>query len=422
MDGATGGDASAAFVVLIDGMCACALARLMESVEDSDALVTIHPDGRVVFSGGRRQISNDMRWWCSVRAHHQGPPIRAPLSFVVGIGQLGRWCGSYWPILTKPDLVLRYPASPGRTDIGFESRQRGAHDAATLVGISRVAADSDAAAFFAGAAPSLMAHGVAAPPSMRSQLSYAASCADWIFVYPEAVVVAGKEGDDNDTGDAMLWPSRWILAGPRESNDFMLFRDRGARTPDALALVDVPRHREHQVGCASGRRRRRRRRPMDGKDAYVRALLTLPAELRYAIVTLLVRAWMPTVGATSCLADLASWMSAQAPIARHWEEFRRACRKVYAERASAYTVRRRIGPALQLHREDIRSLDACLGVFRSNTSSESPDLWKEPRLTLWRPGARPIASVAGASHPEADRDPSLAFYVVYAAKSAQGPG
>ncbi|AGO82544.1 hypothetical protein pdul_cds_470 [Pandoravirus dulcis] len=411
-----------AFVVLVDGGCAYALTRLMLAVKHSEALATVHPEGRIVFSGGRRQVFNDVHWWCSVRARHQGPPIRAPLSFVVNIGQLGRWFDTCSPISTRPDLVLRYPASPGRAEVGFESRKRGARHAATLVGISRVAIDRDATVFFADAAPSsgtinaaLPSAAIAAPPSMRSQLLYASCRADWIFVYPEAIVVVdvtAAKGNAND--DAVLWPSRWVMADHRESNDFMLFRQYGARTSDALALADV---NGQAAGCGPRARRRRRRRAA-GSDAYVRALLTLPAELRYGIVELLVRAWMPTVAATSCLADLTSWMSVHAPTGRLWGEFRRACRKVYAERAAAYTARRRIGPTLRLHKDDISSLHACSDVFRLSAITDSSDLWPEPRLSLWRPGACPVISVAGESHPNAGRDSYFYFYVAYTGKPA----
>lgn len=413
-------DPPAAFVVLIDGACAHALARLMVAVKHPEALVIVHPDGRIVFSGGRRRISNDTHWWCSVHARHQGPPIYAPLSFVIGTGELGRWFKTYSPILTKPDLVLRYPASPGRTDVGFESWHRGARHAATLVGISRAAVDTDDALFFARAAQPSAAHAIPAPPSMRLQLSYASSRADWTFVYPEAIVVAhaaeGNANGDDVAAAAALWPSRWVMAAQRESDDFMLFRDHGARTSDVPAHANDERDRP-SVARGSRTRRRCRRRAADSA-AYVRALLTLPAELRYAIVELLVRAWMPTVSATSCLADLTSWMSVQAPVGRLWGEFRRACRKVYAERAAAYTARRRIGPALRLHRDDLSSLDACSEVFGSNTRAESPDLWAEPRLNIWRPGAHPTISVAGESHLKAGRDPHFCFRVAYTAKYA----
>lgn len=402
------------FVVLVDGGCAYALTRLMVAVKQSEALATVHPEGRIVFSGGRQTLGNDVRWWCSVRAHHQGSPIRVPFSFVVDISELGRWFDTCSPISTRPDLVLRYPASPGRAEVGFESWQRGARHAATLVGISRVAADCDAAIFFADTALPSVAHAVAAPPSMRSQLSYASCRADWIFVYPEAIVVDAAKGN-TAKDDAVLWPSRWVMAAQRETNDFMLFRQYGARTSDAPALGDAD---GQATGWGSRARRRRRRRVAD-TDTYVRALLTLPAELRYAIVELLVRAWMPTVAATSCLADLTSWMAVHAPMGRLWEEFRRACRRVYAERAAAYTARQRIGPALRLYKDDISSLRACSDVFRSNAITESADLWPEPRLSLWRPGACPVISVAGESHPRPDRDSYFYFYVAYAGKSGQ---
>ncbi|AJF97967.1 hypothetical protein TW95_gp1233 [Pandoravirus inopinatum] len=416
-------DPSTAFVVLVDGACAYALTRLMVAVKHSDALATVHPDGRIVFSGGRHQIFNDTHWWCSVRARHQGPPIRAPLSFVVNIGELGRWFGTCSPLMANPDLVLRYPASPGRTEVGFESWQRGARHAATLVGISRAAMDHDDAAFFADAALPSAAHAIAAPLSMRAQLLYASCRADWIFVYPEAVVVdatAAAIVNGNASDGAALWPSRWVMAAQRESDHFLLFHDHGARAVDAPALDGVNGnigHTGQPVGCGSRKRRRRRRHRMTGCDTYVRALLTLPAELRYAIVELLVRAWMPTVAATSCLADLTSWMSVHAPVGRIWAEFRRACRKVYAERAAAYTVRRRIGPALQLHKSDLSSLHACSSVFRLNATDDSPDLWPEPRLSLWRPGVQPVFSVAGESHAKAGRDSHFCFCVAYTAKS-----
>ncbi|AGO84168.1 hypothetical protein psal_cds_431 [Pandoravirus salinus] len=410
---------SVAFVVLVEGACARALTGLMVAIKHADALVTVHPDGRIVLSGGRRQIFNDMRWWCSVRARHQGPPIHAPLSFVVNINELGRWFGS--PLATSPDLVLRYPASPGRTEVGFESWQRGVRHAATLVGISRAAIDHDNAAFFADAALPSADHVVAAPPSMRSQLAYTSYRADWIFVYPEAIIVnPATAANASATDDAALWPSRWVMAAQRESDDFMLFRDHGARALDAPTLDSVNsdvRHTGQPVGCGPRKRRRRRRHRATGCDTYARALLTLPAELRYAIVELLVRAWMPTVAATSCLADLTSWMSTQAPVGQIWGDFRRACRKVYAERAAAYTVRWRIGPALQLHRSDLSSLHACSNVFRLNAMAKSPDLWPEPRLSLWRPGARPVFSVAGESHAKAGRDSRFCFHVAYTAKS-----
>ncbi|QBZ81027.1 hypothetical protein pclt_cds_431 [Pandoravirus celtis] len=259
---------------------------------------------------------------------------------------------------------------------------------------------------------------------MRAQLLYASCRADWIFVYPEAVVVdatAAAVVNGNASDGAALWPSRWVMAAQRESDNFLLFHDHGARAVDAPTLDGVNgdvRHTGQPVGCGSRKRRRRRRRRATGCDTYVRALLTLPAELRYAIVELLVRAWMPTVAATSCLADLTSWMSVHAPVGQIWGEFRRACRKVYTERAAAYTVRQRIGPALQLHKSDLSSLHACSKVFRTIATTKSPDLWPEPRLSLWRPGARPVFSVAGESHAKAGRDSHFCFYVAYTAKSA----